>query len=157
MKVSSEQLSVQFGSYLDGGRSNPTRRSSGDKGLPWVDRANLRAATRSESRAGSESTVVTPTRQLRGEGRRIARKQPTGAHAMVTGVVGSGTQGRFSEATREARNGAGLWPARRSKGPRPDRASERPIVLAKPGNAGGGKGPHFRVLLRKTRARRLAR
>jgi hypothetical protein len=51
----------------------------------------------------------------------------------------------------------GLRPATLSLGQRFDRASERPIVLAKPGNAGGGKGPHFRVLLRKTRARRLAR
>jgi len=157
MKVSLEQLSVQFGSYLDGGRSNPACRSSGDKGLPWADRANLRAATCSESRAGSESTVVTPTRPLRGEGRSIAMKQPTRAVAVVTGVVGSGTQGRFSEATREARKGAGLWPATLSSGQRSGRVSERPIVLAKPGNAGGGKGPHFRVLLRRTRTRGLAR
>jgi len=76
---------------------------------------------------------------------------------MVTGVIGSGTQGRFSEATREARKGAGVRPAPLSMGERSDRASERPIVLAKLGNASGGKGPHFRALLRKTRARRLAR
>jgi hypothetical protein len=75
---------------------------------------------------------------------------------MVTGVVGSSTQGRFSEATREARKDAGLWPATLSLGQWSDRASERLIVLAKPGNAGGGKEPHFRVLLKKTRVRGLA-
>src|SRR6266849_6445670 len=86
MQVSLEQLSVRFDSYPDGGRGNLLRRSSGDKGLPWADRANLRAATRSESRAGSERTVVTPTRHQRGEGRRIMVKQPTDAAMMVTGV-----------------------------------------------------------------------
>ena len=157
MKVPPEQLSVQFGSYPDEGRGNPTARSSGDKGRPWADRAKLRAATRSESRAGSESTVVTPTRHHRGEGRRIAGKATDARTRNGHRGIGSGTQGRLSEATREARNDGGLRPATLSVGPRSERASERPIVLAKPGNAGGGKGPHFRVLLRKTRARRLAR
>ena len=157
MKVPPEQLSVQFGSYPDGGRGNPARRSSGDKGSPWADRANLWAATRSESRAGSESTVVAPTCRIRGEGRSIARKQPTRALAVATGVLGSGTQGRYSDATWEARNGCGIATRNGAVGCRSGRDSERPIVPRKPGNAGGGKGPHFRVLLNKTRTRRLAR
>ena len=156
MKVSPEQLSVQFGSYPDDGRGNPARRSSGDNGSQLVSLANLRAATRSESRAGSESTVVTPTRQLRGEGRRIARKQPTGALVMVTGVVGAARRdGSLRQRGRPGR-GRGMRPATLSKGQRSDRASERSRVLTKPGNAGGGKGPRFRVLLKKTRVRGLA-
>ncbi len=67
MRVPFGQLLVRSDSYPDGGRGDALRRSSGDNGLPWADPANLRAATRSESRAGSESTVVTPTRPLRGE------------------------------------------------------------------------------------------
>jgi hypothetical protein len=94
MRVPLGQLSVRSDSYPDGGRGDALRRSSGNKGLPWADPANLRAATCSESRAGSESTVVTPTRPLRGEGRRSAGKKPTRAPALVTRVVGSGTQGR---------------------------------------------------------------
>jgi len=35
-------------------------------------------------------------------------------------------------------------------------ASERPIVLLTPGNAGRGKRPHFWMRLRKPRTRRLA-
>ena len=140
MKVPPEQLSVQFGSYPDEGRGNPTARSSGDKGRPWADRAKLRAATRSESRAGSESTVVTPTRHHRGEGRRIAGKATDARTRNGHRGIGSGTQGRLSEATREARNDGGLRPATLSVGPRSERASERPIVLAKPGNAGGREG-----------------
>jgi hypothetical protein len=157
VRVSHEQLSVQFVSYPDDEGGNPSDRSSGDNGPCSMGPANLRAATCSESRAGLESTVVMPTRHLCGEGRSIARKQPTNALAMVAGVLGSSTQGRFFEATREAREGAGLRPATLSLGQWPERESERPIVPAKPSNAGGGKGPHFRVLLRKTRARRLAR
>jgi hypothetical protein len=76
---------------------------------------------------------------------------------MVTGVVGSGTQGRFSDATWEARNGCGVATRNGTVGCRSDRDSERPIVPKKPGNAGGGKGPHFRVLLKEARTRRLAR
>ena len=144
MRVPPEQLSVQFGSYPDGGRGNPASRSSGDKGSPWADRANLWAATRSESRAGSESTVVTPTCRMRREGRSIARKQPTGALAVVAGVLGSGTQGRYSDATWEARNGCGVATCNGTVGCRSGRDSERPIVPRRPGNAGGGKGPHFR-------------
>ena len=157
MRVPLGQLSVRSDSYPDGGRGDALRRSSGDKGLPWADPANLWAATRSESRAGSESTVVTPTRPLRGEGRRIAGKKPTRALAVVTGVVGSGTQGRFSGATWEARRDAVHTAATAPLGCRSRRESERPIVPRKPGNAGGGKGPHFRVLLKETRTRRLAR
>ena len=36
------------------------------------------------------------------------------------------------------------------------RESERLIVPLKPGNGGGGKGPHFRMLLTRQRMRRLA-
>jgi len=157
MRDPSEHLSVQFGSYPDGGWGNPTRRSSGDKSRPWADRANLRAATCSESRAGSESTVVTPTRHHRGEGRRIAGKKPTRAPVMVTGVLGAARrEGSLTQRGRPGRD-AGLRPATAPMGRRSRRESERPIVPRRPGNAGGGKGPHFRVLLKQTRTRRLAR
>ena len=41
-------------------------------------------------------------------------------------------------------------------GRRAMRESERPIVVVKPGNAGGAKGPRFWVLLKKARTGRLA-
>ena len=44
----------------------------------------------------------------------------------------------------------------RQLGWRSDRESERPILPLKPGNAGGGKGPHFGVLATELRRRRLA-
>jgi len=156
MKDPLEQLSVQFDSYPSGGRGNPRRRSLGDKGSPWVSRANLRAATRSESRAGSESTVVTPTRHHRGEGRRSTGKQPTHAPVLVTGVLGAARREGSSTQRGKPGRGVGWRPTTPPTGWRPCRESERSILPGKPGNAGGGKGPHFRVLLRQTRTRRLA-
>ena len=41
-------------------------------------------------------------------------------------------------------------------GLRHDRESERFVVPGKPGNSGGGKGPHFWVLLKEKRTRGLA-
>ena len=79
------------------------------------------------------------------------------APVMVTGVMGAARREGFLRQRGRPGGVRGLRPATLSMGQRSDWASERPIVLAKPGNAGGGKGPHFRVLLRKTRARRLAR
>ena len=35
------------------------------------------------------------------------------------------------------------------------RVAERPVLLRKPGNSGGGKGPWFRVNVEEARARRL--
>jgi hypothetical protein len=149
-------LSVQFGSYLDGGWGDPVRRSSGDNGSHKVGLANLWAATRSESRAGSESTVVTPTRHHRGEGRRSTGKQPTQAPVLVTGVLGAARREGSSTQRGRPGRGVGLRPTTPPSGWRPQRDSERPILPGKPGNAGGGKGPHFRVLRKGTRARRLA-
>ena len=157
MRVPLGQLSERSGSYPDDGWGNSTRRSSGDKGPPWADRANLRAATRSESQAGSESTVVTPTRPLRGEGRCITGKKPTRAPVMVTGVVGAARREGSSTQRGRPDEMRGSQPVTAPVGCRSRRESERPIVPRKPGNAGGGKGPHFRVLPTETRTRRLAR
>jgi len=158
MRAPLGQLSVRSDSYPDGGWGNPTRRSSGDKSLPWADRANLWAATRSESRAGSESIVATPTRPVFGEGRRIARKQPTRALAVVAGVLGAARrEGSSTQRGRPDEMRCSRWTATASSGRRSRRESEGPIVPRKPGNAGGGKGPHFRVLLTETRTRRLVR
>lgn len=146
MRVPPGQLSVRSGSYPDGGWGNPTRRSSGDKGLPWADRANLWAATRSESRAGSESIVVTPTRRVSGEGRRIASKQPTRALAVVTGVLGAARrEGSSTQRGRPDEMRCSQRAATVSSGTAVSRESERLIVPGKPGNAGGGKGPWFKT------------
>jgi hypothetical protein len=43
----------------------------------------------------------------------------------------------------EARNGEGRAFNVVGKGGGRDRATERVVILSKPGNAGGGKGPYF--------------
>ena len=105
MRVSQGQLSVQFDSYPRGWRGDLLVLSIGDKGSLLVGRANLRAAC-SESRAGLESTIVTPTRHHRGEGRRIKGKQPTDAPVMVTGVMGASR--REDLLTQRGRPGGGV-------------------------------------------------
>ena len=66
--------------------------------------------------------------------------------------------GRSTHAYIAARHGR---PARRDIGrngqrSRPRQESEGPIVAMKPGNAGGAKGPWFRVRLDEPRVRRSA-
>lgn len=106
MKDPFEQLSVRFDSYPWGGWSNPPVLSDGDKG-PHLGgiRANSRAATCSESRAGLESINASPTRPLRGEGRCVPGKKPT-APGTDAGVVGAareeGFLGNVGDPEREA-------------------------------------------------------
>jgi hypothetical protein len=73
---------------------------------------------------------------------------------MVHRGSGNGTYGRLSDATWETRPGAETQPQRRL-GRRLGRESERLTVPKKPGNAGGGKEPHFWVLLKEQKVRGL--
>jgi len=66
---------------------------------------------------------------------------------MYTGVVG--TREALAVGKREPQPG----PRERQAGPR--RVAERPVVPEKPGNAGGGKGPWFRIRVEIIRAGRL--
>jgi hypothetical protein len=49
-----------------------------------------------------------------------------------------------------------LQPGPRERQAGPWRVAERPVVPEKPGNAGGGKGPWFRISVVAVRAGRLA-
>ncbi len=98
-----------------------------------------------------------PTRPQFGEGRRLPvverpsfgrfrRGNDAGMH-----VDGNrfGTREALAGGKREsqqtAREGE-VWPVR---------VAERSVVLLKPGNSGGGKGPWFRVSVEEAKARRL--
>jgi hypothetical protein len=75
MRVPLEQLSIQFDSYLDGGWGNFVRRSSGDKGLPWADRANLTEADEDEE-IGVSLRTPTAIRNLQRKLYVAAKAQP---------------------------------------------------------------------------------
>jgi hypothetical protein len=100
----------------------------------------------------SKVKLRTPTHFALGEGRSVAAKQPTRAAAAVRRGSGSGTRGRFFGQRGRSAEARGSDPERGFR-LRRKRKSERPIVPLKPGNAGGGKGPHFRVLWRERRRR----
>ena len=101
----------------------------------------------------SKVVMLAPTRRGFGEGRSVSGKQPTNAPLAATGVVGAA---REEGPIRNVGDPSGcdvaiatrcLAVARRE--------SERLILLSKPGNSGGGKEPHFWVLWKKQRGRRL--
>ena len=155
MRVPLEEVSVHFDSYLDGGSGQLLlSKLQGQRVHDWwtCKRAGRNV---SESRAGLESAIVDADSARTGG--RLPRhgEEPTEAPVAVHRGSGSSTYARFSDATWEARLCAGLRPQRHFWW-RHDRESERRVVPMKPGNAGGGKGPHFWVLSRETRVRGLA-
>ena len=109
----------------------------------------------SESQAGLERAIVDADSARTGG--RLSRhgEEPIEAPVAVYRGSGSGTRIKFSEATCSTRLCAESRP-QHHLGWRQSRESERPVVPAKPGNAGGGKEPHFRALLKETKARVLA-
>ena len=82
------------------------------------------------------------------KGKAAARGQPNDIDPWSCRSMGAGTQEEDSNATRETLPDGWVRPAQ------PDacegqagsgRESERFVVPSKPGNAGGGKGPHFQM------------
>ena len=152
MKVPPGELTVHPGSYPNGKAGQlawpKLRRQKFTKGEP----ANMRAATRVNPEQASKVKMRTPTHSALGEGRSATVDQPSRETGAVRRGSGSSTHGRYLKQhgrPAEAR-GSGpqrdIWARRR-------RESERFIVLMKPGNAGGGKGPCFQMLWREWRRR----
>lgn len=90
MRVSLEQLSVQFDSYPWGGWGNPPVSSDGDKGPQVVVSEQTRGLQRAVNpKQASKVQMRSPTRPLRGEGRCVSGKQPTIAPGTGAGVLGA--------------------------------------------------------------------
>ena len=138
-----KQWSVRLGSYPDG-----ASRSSGDNRALSGAPANLWAVTRVNPEQASKGKLRTPTRLNNGEGRCAEGKQPTDAPSAVRRGSGNSTWGRFSGQRGKPAGERGR-DLRCRLGRQPSQVSERPIVPRKPGNAGGGKGPHFWMLRRE--------
>ena len=154
VQVPPEHVSVQLGSYPGDERgqlrwSKPRRQK-----VHLVHRANWRAVTRVNPEQASKVRDVDADSALTGGRPSRSGEAPTHAATAVHRGSGSGTSGRFSVATWEVRSAEGviLDVVLAAAG----RTSERPIVLRKPRNGGGGKGPHFWVRPRWPRTRRLA-
>lgn len=129
-------------------RIDPCERSLGDNARLLGGLANPRAVTRVNPEQASKVKMRTPTRLNFGEGRCVESKQSTSALLTVRRGSGNGTGERLF-----AKRGRPRWArgngSRRCIRQRLFEESERPIVLRKPVNAGGGKGPCFWVLLKE--------
>lgn len=103
----------------------------------------------------SKVKLWTPTRLNNGEGRRTRGSNRRRHPLWSTGVVGMACEkGPLRNVGGLHRRGVAALNV--GIGRRAVQESERPIVPMKPGNAGGGKGPRFWVLLKETRTGRLA-
>jgi len=155
MRVPPEELSVRLGSYPDGaaGQSAASKlRGQSPREAGEQTRGPQRAVNPEQA---SKVLSRTPTRLPFGEGRCAAGKEPTSAPAAVRRGNGSGTRGRFSVQRGRPVRVRGGGPQRCGRHRRA-RESEGLIVPLKPGNAGGGKGPHLRALPKGTREGGLA-
>jgi len=122
------------------------------------DLASMQAGTRVNVEQASKRATRKPTRLRCGEGRRRRGEMSDSRLDDSAGVVTSACMRRKSSGTREApavgRRAAQPGPRERQAGPLG--VAERPVVLTKPGNAGGGKGPWVRVSVGGVRVRRVA-
>jgi hypothetical protein len=156
VQVPPEHVSVQLGSYPGASVGNHSRRSLGDTRRTEVRRASPRAVTRVNPEQASKVQAVDADSALtRGRPPREG-EAPTDAPFAVHRGSGNGTSATVVWCNVGGPRAARGRGAQRHRGCRSAWASERPVLPRKPGNAGGGKGPHFWVLLKEPRTRRLA-
>ena len=106
----------------------------------------------------SKRVLRKPTRLSYGEGRRSPGKKSDIRLEGSAGVVTPAC--RQEEVVRNTGSPCGgerdLQPEPREGQSGPLRVAERPVVVRKPGNSGGAKGPWFRVNVVENGARRVA-
>ena len=106
------------------------------------DRAKRRAVTRVKPEQASKGKLRTPTLPENGEGRTDWGSSRQMHPNWSAGVMG--TARRDSWLGNRGRPALGEGSVLNDVlGHRPARASDRAVVAAKPGNAGGAKGPDF--------------
>ncbi len=118
----------------------------------------MQAGTRVNVEQASKQAMRKPTRLRYGEGRRPPDLMSDIRLEESAGVVTSACMqeevvwntGSPSDGERD------LQPEPREGQAGPCRVAERPVVARKPGNAGGAKGPWFRVSVVGDGARRVA-
>jgi hypothetical protein len=118
----------------------------------------MQAETRVNVEQASKRAMRKPTRLRFGEGRRLPGQTSDSRLEDSAGVVTSACM--EEEVARNTGSPLGgerdRQPEPRERPAGPLRVAERPVVVRKPGNAGGAKGPRFRVSVVGDRARRLA-
>src|SRR5450759_3644985 len=113
----------------------------------YGDSASVQAATRVNAEQASKMSMRRPTRKpYRGRLTRLGKRADE-APSRCAGAVAAACTQRKKHATREAPRRAGgiEKPEAREGSSGRCGVTERLVVLVKPGNAGGGKGPWFRT------------
>ena len=121
------------------------------------DLASMQAETRVNVEQASKSTTRKPTRLRYGERRRPLDQTSDRRLTDSAGVVTSACMQEEVVWNTGSPCGRELdsQPGPREGQTGPSRVAERLVVPEKPGNAGGGKGPQFRVNVVQGRVRRV--
>jgi hypothetical protein len=154
VQVRPQDVSVHLGSASGGGEGDQPVEALGREARVSGS-ASVRAATRVKPEQASKGLMRAPSPFSKDEGRCGRPDAPTDegrparrGSGRSTYARGDWQHGRPVVLAGQAANG----PAEGRVG----QASEGPIVLTKPSNAGGGKGPWFGVRANEPRRGRLA-
>ena len=117
----------------------------------------MQAETRVNVEQASKRVMRKPTHLNFGEGRCPSGETSDMRPMDSAGVVTSACM--QEEVVRNTGSPCGgerdSQPAPRERQAGPSRVAERPVVVRKPGNSGGAKGPWYRVDVGRARARRV--
>jgi len=153
VRVQPEELSVCLGSYLGGAAGDYCVEAPGTEVYMIGGSANVRAATRVKPEQASKELTRESSRPDNGEDQRCSC-QRTEAHGHTRRGSGRSTYRRHT--TQRGRSVTGYLMGHLSAEGRPWQKSEEPIVVTKPGNAGGAKGLWFGVCHNELNERGLA-
>ena len=154
VQVRPQDVSVHLGSASGDGKGDRLVEALGRRARVGGS-ASVRAATRVKPEQASKGLMRAPSPLSMDEGRSGRLDAPTDE-----GRLARRGSGRSTYARGDWQHGRPVVLAgQAANGPaegRAQQASEGPIVLTKPGNAGGGKGPWFGVRANEPRRGRLA-
>ena len=142
MEVQSQELSVCLGSYLGGVVGDGCVEAPGTEVSMNERLATVRAATRVKPEQASKDLMRGSSRPDNGEDQWCPCWRTEAQGHTRRGIGRSTYRGHT---TQHGRSATGYRPIHLSAEGRPWQKSEEPIVVRKPGNAGGAKGLWFGV------------
>ena len=158
MKVLSKQLSIRFGSYLSGVVWSTDHSEAPGTKVRFGRACDCAGRNASESRASLESAVaVADPLEKRGRPLGDGGTQSTEEPVAAAGVVGAACRKGVLGNVGGPICVPGSHPEPSPLGRRADRASDRPIVVLKRGNARGAKGPDFRRVWEAVKVQEIGR
>ena len=151
MKVPPGNWIAPPGSNRSGGGGNETVGASGVEGH-LGDLASMQAVTRVNAEQASKRLTQEPTRRVIGGAAADGTVRANEDHQTCRGN-GDGKQAKLTSSNTGSPSGdsRGDQPAARESQVGPYGVAERLVVLRKPGNSGGGKGPQLKTNARSNK------